>query len=357
MTEGWLKHTLGAFSLDVAGALGEGQALVLFGPSGSGKSTTLKAIAGLARPRAGRVAIGGDVVFDSARSIWVPPYERRIGYMPQQYGLFPHLRVRENVAYGLRRWDRGRAASRVRDLLAMLRVEELAERHPASLSSGQQQRVALARALAPEPRLLLLDEPFSALDQELRRDLRRELKAVRDRMGIPMVLVTHDWADALALGDEVLVLKQGRVVAHGPPLEVLRRPSAELLSRLTDVENVLEGRVVSLDQAAGVMTCDLGGVTLEAPYAPVEPGARVRIGVRAGDILLATEPPRGLSARNVLPGTVRSIAQRGFEKELVVDCGQPFRVEVTPRAVERLGIAPGSQVWLVVKSNSCFLVE
>ena len=355
--EGWVRHRLGTFSLDVGWSVAPGEVLSLFGPSGSGKSTTLRAIAGLLRPLEGCIVVGSRPVFDSARSVWLPPHLRRVGYMPQQYGLFPHLVVRRNVAFGLSGWGGAEAAQRVEELLTLLHIDELAERYPAQLSAGQQQRVALARALAPRPEMLLLDEPFSALDQELRRELRKELRAVTQRADIPVVVVTHDWADVLSLSDKVLVLDRGRIVSEGPPLEVMERPSAEVLSRLTEVENVLGGQVTALDQAAGVMTCDLDGVVLEVPFVAMEAGSRVRVGVRAGDILLAIEPPRGLSARNVLQGRVLSLERRGFEMEAVVDSGRRFRVELTPRAVESLGIAPGRAVWLVIKSNSCFLIE
>lgn len=355
--EGWVRYRRDTFSLDVAWSVASGEVLSLYGPSGSGKSTTLRLIAGLLRPREGRIVVGDDEVFNGERAVWVSPHRRRVGYMPQQYGLFPHLSVYRNVAFGLSGGDKGDKTRRVMEVLGQLRVEDLAERYPAQISAGQQQRVALARALAPQPRLLLLDEPFSALDQELRVQLRGELKGVAAQVGIPMIVVTHDWADVLSLSDRVLALDQGKVVADGPPLELFERPSAEVLSRLTEVENVFAGRVTSLDRAAGVMSCDLGGVSLAVPFVALEAGAAVRVGVRAGDILLATEPPKGLSARNVIAGKVVTVEGRRFEAEVLVDCGRRFRVEVTPGAVESLGIAPGREVWLVIKSNSCFLIE
>ena len=357
MTEGWIRHQLGTFSLDVRWSVPAGQVLALFGPSGAGKSMALRAIAGLLRPVEGRVVVGSAEVFDSSRSVWVPPHHRRVGYLPQQYALFPHLSVEQNVAFGLRALERAEASQRVQELLELLHVGELARRYPGQLSTGQQQRVALARALVPLPQLLLLDEPFSALDLELRVQLRKELTSLKKHSAIPIILVTHDWADVLALCDGVLVLDTGRVIAEGPPLEVLRRPSAEVLSRLTEVENILEGRVTALAPTDGTMTCDLGGIVLQVPFMATEAGASVRVGVRAGDILLATERPQGLSARNVLPGQVRSVEQRGFEKEVLVESGQLFRVEVTPRAVEGLDLRPGRGVWLIIKTNSCFLIE
>jgi len=357
VSEGWVRHRLESFALDISWTAAPGEVLTLFGPSGAGKSTTLRAIAGLLRPDEGRISVGRQVVFDSAVGAWVPPNRRRAGYMPQEYGLFPHLTVRENVAFGLRGWAPRQKERRIDELLGLLGVDDLAQRYPDQVSSGQQQRVALARAMAPQPEILLLDEPFSALDPELRRSLRRELRALRDTADIPIILVTHDLADALALSDRVLVLEQGRVVVEGPPLEVLERPSVERMSRLVQVENVFEGRVISADPNRGSMACDLGGVTIEAPYGRVEAGDQVRIGLRAGDVLLAIERPHGLSARNVLSGTVVGIEQHGFEVEVSVDCGRIFRAEVTPSTVEALGITPGRNIWVVFKTNSCFLIE
>ncbi|MBI3744149.1 MAG: molybdenum ABC transporter ATP-binding protein [Chloroflexi bacterium] len=357
MMQGWLRHRVGDFALDVHWSAADGETLAFLGPSGSGKTTTLRAIAGLLRPHEGRIDINGVTLFDSAKGIDVPPHERQIGLLPQTYGLFPHLTVAENIAFGLRRWPEAEARDRVAALVAMLHIEELEQRRPNQVSAGQQQRVALARALAPRPRLVLLDEPFAALDQDLRRSLRQELRALRQRERVTMVLVTHDLADAMSLADRVVVLERGHVAAEGAPLDILHRPGAETVSRMVGVENIFEANVVAQSAQDGVMTCDLGGLQLAVPYAPVEAGTPVRIGVRAGDILLASERPSGLSAQNVVLGKIATLEARGFEVEALVDCGLPFHVELTPRAVERLGLAAGKNVWLVIKSNSCFLIE
>ena len=357
MIEGRIRHHVGEFTLEIEWAVGAGQSMGIIGPSGAGKTTTLRAIAGLLRPSEGQIVIGGQTVFDSTAAIWVPPHQRRVGYMPQRYALFPHLTVEENVAFGLGGWRPRAREARVIDLLERLQIKELATRYPHQISAGQQQRVALGRALAPDPVLLLLDEPFAALDLDLRRNLKQTLLDIRRDSGVTMLLVTHDPSDAMTLTDQVIAMEDGRVVAQGPPMDVLNRPAAQPISQLTQVENVFLGTVTETSPSDGLMTCDLDGVTLVAPFADLQQGDAVRIGIRAGDILLSTKPPSGLSAQNVLAGAVTSIEARGFEAEVIVDCGRPFRAEVTPRAVKQLGLAPGMAVWLIIKSNSCFVLE
>ncbi len=357
MIEASIQHRLGEFALEVTLSVDRGQILGLFGPSGSGKTLTLRAIAGLERPSGGRVALHGREVFDAARRVWAPPHRRRISYVPQEYGLFPHLLVRQNISFGIQKLDEAGRAGRVEALLETMDMAGLGDHYPSQLSSGQRQRVALARALAAGPEVLLLDEPFSALDQHLRRGLRKEIGALRDRSGTPMVLVTHDWEDVVSLCDRVVVLENGRTVSEGTPLDLLRRPSGEFLSRSIQVENVIEGTIEALDRDAGLMTLRSGEIAVEVPYADLKTGQRARIGVRAGDIILASERPRGLSARNVLRGNVTAISDHGFEKRVAVDCGLSFQVEVSPKAVQSLRLAEGRTVWLVVKSNSCFLIE
>ncbi len=355
MSSGWLRQRLGKTLVDVHWAVQPGQIVALFGPSGAGKSTTLRAIAGLSRPAEGHIEIGGQVVFDSASGRWLPPHLRRTGYLPQQLALFPHLTIRQNIIFALPSQDS--SSARVDALLEGLHIADLATRYPNQVSVGQQQRAALARAIARQPDVLLLDEPFSALDLELRRELRRELRGIRDRERIPILLVTHDVEDALALSDGVIALDHGHVVAEGPPLEVLQRPAAERLSRLIEVENVFEGTVREILPERTGLICEFNGAALEIPYAEVPLGAPVRVGIRSGDILLATQPPQGLSARNVLAGRLTKLEPHAFGVEAHVEAGSTFRVQLTQRAVASLALRPGMQLWLVIKSNSCFLIE
>jgi ABC-type sulfate/molybdate transport systems ATPase subunit len=210
-----VRRRLPAFALDVAFEVGGG-VTALLGPSGAGKSLTLRAIAGLLRPDGGRVAVGGRVLFDAACGIDLPARERRVGYVFQQYGLFPHLTVAENVGYGLHARTRAERRARVGEVLDLVGLAAFAGRRPRELSGGQQQRVALARALAPEPAVLLLDEPLSALDVPLRRRLGDELRALHERTRTPMVLVTHDPDEAARVADAVVRVDGGRA-SPGPP--------------------------------------------------------------------------------------------------------------------------------------------
>jgi molybdate transport system ATP-binding protein len=365
VAKGWVKCRVGGFSLEVDWHIEEGQVLVLFGPSGAGKTTTLRAIAGLVRPEEGRVELGGRVVFDSAAGISVPVHGRQVGYLTQQYHLFPHLNVRENIAYGLSQRGQPEARAEVDRLVRMLRLDGLEDRRTWELSGGQQQRVALARALATSPQILLLDEPFASLDAELRRVLRRELRAMLVESPIPVMLVTHDREEALALGDSVQVIDDGRIVDQGEPLRVLGQPGRGRVARLAGVENLLAMTVESRNPQDGTMVCSGDGMKLEVPLdaAPTNQNdapdqtRNILVGLRSSDIILAMEEPKGTSARNRLAGTVASVEPRPPGYEVTVDCGIPLKAQVTGAAMSELGIKPGQNLWAVFKASSCFLVQ
>ena len=270
MTTGWVEYRMGGFVLETSWEAEPGEVLVLFGPSGAGKTTTLRAIAGLAHPDRGRIEVGQQLVYESGSRTWVPPHRRRVGYMTQEYHLFPHLTVRENIGYGLGGKPASEKAEAVGALLDSLRLADLAERRTWELSGGQAQRVALARALSVSPAVLLLDEPFSSLDGELRRTLRGEIRGVLGRANIPVIMVTHDREEALALGDTVQVIDGGRTLERGNPLEVLGQPGQGRLARLVGVENVLPMRVAARYPRDGTMEC-------VARDGPVDPSERFRL--------------------------------------------------------------------------------
>jgi len=238
-----LRKRFRAFELDVEWQAGDGVA-VLFGPSGAGKTVTLQCLAGLMRPDAGRVVVDGRVLFDSDTGVSVPPQQRRVGYVFQGYALFPHLTVAGNIGFGLRDRPRAERQRRTEEVLVRLGLEGLGDRHPGELSGGQRQRVALGRALAPDPALLLLDEPLSALDLPLRRALRDELRTILTAWGTAAVLVTHDFTEAYRLGDRIVVYEDGRVIQAAPRAELLWQPASRAVARVMGLVNVLEGTVL-----------------------------------------------------------------------------------------------------------------
>ena len=260
-----IRKSLPGFTLDVDWSAGDGVA-ALFGPSGAGKTLTLQCLAGLERPDAGRIVVDGQVLFDSAAGIDVPPQRRRVGYVFQGYALFPHLTVRDNVGFGLRERSRADRARRVDEVLARLGLEPLAERHPRELSGGQRQRVALGRALATDPALLLLDEPLSALDLPLRQALRDELRAILSDWGIAAVLVTHDLGEAYRLGDRIVVYEEGRVIQAAPRAELLWQPSSRAVARIMGIRNLAQG--ITLKATADRIQFRWRGQVLEAVNSP-----------------------------------------------------------------------------------------
>jgi molybdate transport system ATP-binding protein len=246
-----IEKALGSFELRPRFAVGR-ELIVLFGHSGSGKSLTLAAIAGLLRPDRGQIIIDGTPVFDAARGVDVPPQQRGAGLVVQSYALFPHLSVRDNIAFGLHGRTAAERRRRVAELVDLLALHGLEDRRPHQISGGQAQRVALARALAPRPRLLLLDEPFSALDSAIRVNLRRELARLKRELDLTIVFVTHDLREAFNLADSIAVFDAGRVLQVGDRDEVFNRPVSARVAELTDVRNIWHGRVQYAD-AAGVV--------------------------------------------------------------------------------------------------------
>ena len=362
---GWLHCRLGNFELQLDWDMDPGSTLVLFGPSGSGKTTALRALAGLTRPVSGQVEIDERLVYDSRKGVWIPAHRRQVGYLTQQYHMFPHLNLAQNISYGLASGHRGANSAMVGELLDSFQLRGLEDRYPWELSGGQQQRVALARAMATQPRLLLLDEPFSALDAGLRRALRQELRANLARRPIPVVLVTHDREEAMAMGDHVQVIDEGRVIARGTPLDVLGQPGQTAVARLVGVENLFRMMVESRHPRDGTMRLagagEEAGVALETPLDEGPPASGgeewVTVGIRASDIILSSVEPVGSSARNRLRGTVAHIEPRppGYLVELA--CGIPLQCQVTGASLEEMGIHRGQELWAVFKASSCFLVE
>ena len=332
---------------------------ILFGPSGAGKSTLLDCIAGLTPPDAGRIAIDGKAVFDSNENLNLAPQNRRVAYVFQTLALFPHMTVERNVAYGLPGAAERTKAAWVTAILQLFHVEQLRERKPREISGGEKQRVALARSLVTLPRVLLLDEPLTGLDAELKGSIIDDLRAWNAAHKIPILYVTHSREEVDALGERVIAIEHGRIVSEGTPREVLEAPRRRRLAQAAGFENLLSATVLDLREPDGVMRVRLADANceIEVPLGHAAPGDGVRIAIRAGDILLATESPRGLSARNVLQGKITSLERRGTLVAARVDCGVVFTVHVTPGAVRALELAAEKRVWLVLKTHSCHFVE
>lgn len=353
-----IRTRLSSFELDVTLDAPPGITIV-FGASGSGKSTLLRSVAGLARPEHGRITVGTRVLFDADQRIDLAPRERGVGLVFQQLALFPHLTARANLAFGLTALDASEREARIDDIARRFRIDGLLDRRPAALSGGERQRVALARTLVTDPSVLLLDEPLAALDYATQTRIIDDLRAWNAARNIPVLYVTHSHREVFALGERVVVLDQGRVLATGTPHEVIDLPAHETIAQLAGFENLFTATVVGRRPASGVMQCRLaeGTAELEVPLGLADVGASVRIAVRAGDILLATEEPRGLSARNVLRGTLASFTREGTTIVARVDAGERFVVHLTPGAVESLGLTTAMPVWLVLKTHSCRIVS
>jgi molybdate transport system ATP-binding protein len=287
-----IKQQLKNFALDVALTLSgeDGNVLVLFGPSGSGKTLTLHAIAGITDPDSGFISIAGRTVFDSQAKLKVKLSDRKVGYLPQNYALFPHLTVFDNIAFGLFKWEKAAAVQRVQELLKLMQLEGFEKRYPRQLSGGQQQRVAFARALAPNPAILLLDEPFSALDAAIRTELRRNLALISREIKLPVVFITHDLEEAYMLADRIAVFDKGAVLQYGGRETVFYRPADKKVAHLVGIRNLWDGRILEANppNRAVLVRTTLFDIWAEIPAGkPIPPtDSRVTVCVRPEQIRL-----------------------------------------------------------------------
>jgi molybdate transport system ATP-binding protein len=388
------------FSLDVNFSAQPGFT-ILFGPSGSGKTTLLDCVAGLTIPDAGRISVAPDapstssgqapstssgqasvrgtkiedgVLFDAATRQNTPIAQRKIGYVLQDLALFPHLTVEQNVEFGLAHLARSERKERAALMLQEFRIDHLRHQRPAQISGGERQRVALARSLVTDPCVLLLDEPLAALDAATKGKILDDLRRWNQAHRIPILYVTHSREEVMALGERVLVMEAGRIIEQGTPHEVLSAPRQESVAQLAGFENIFHGTVWLVHEDRGTMTCRVTNrrgagedsdevpgklptfVLLETPLIRAPAGTLLRVGIRAGDILLAVAKPEGLSARNVLPGRLLSLERRDMIISRV-DCGIEMEVLLTIAARDSLQLTPGREVWLVIKTHSCHLMQ
>lgn len=328
---------------------------VLFGASGSGKTTILRCLAGLERPDRGHICFGGQVWSDSEQKVFLPARERRVGLVPQDYGLFPHLTVVGNIGYGLSKMNAVESRRRVGEMLDWLGLQGLEKRLPGEISGGQQQRVALARALAPHPRLLLLDEPLSALDQPTRMRLRRELRGLLEEAGVPAILVTHDRQEATSLGDDIIVMHEGRMIQHGPVLEVFSRPASLDVADILAVESIVPGEIATI--VDGIARVRVGGAMLRALVGDLLMGREeVYVCIRAEDVSLSMPDDHAASPRNRLPAVVTGITREGPLVRVELECGFAFTALLTPQGAAELDLAIGRRVVADIKAPKIHLI-
>ena len=348
-----VRVPLSSFDLDVTVQL-DGPVTAIFGPSGVGKTTLLETLAGIREPSEGEIRFGDEVMFSSSASVFVPPESRRVGFVPQEALLFPHLSVLRNIRYGARddaRDDNSKIT--VDSVVEALEIGHLLKRDTGRLSGGERQRVALARAILTRPRLLLLDEPLAALDLELKERILPYLRRVRELYAIPAVVVSHDVFDVLTLCDEVILIDRGRIQAKGAPKEVLTQPGPGGAFFRGRFENVFDARVAEQSPDEGLTrVTTAAGLELFAPHREASVGERALVGILAEDILLARKAPEGLSARNLVPGTIGAIEEREGVAMARVDAGDPIYVRLTHRAVAQLELEPGQPVHLIIKTHS-----
>jgi molybdate transport system ATP-binding protein len=345
-----------ALALDVAFSA-RNEITVLFGSSGSGKTTILYMIAGIVTPDEGRISLGEQIYFDSTNCINLPIQRRKIGFVFQDYSLFPHLTVEKNISYGRKIGTNRTNYKKAREMLSLFRIEHLAGQYPRGLSGGEQQRVALARALASDPAILLLDEPLSAVDIATRSYLLEEIISIQRRSGVPLIYVTHNPAEAVRIGDYILILSNGRIAQEGKPLEVFNTPQSLEVARVVGTENILMGHILEHRASEGVTTVDLKGCRLMIPYKPLPLGTQVTVGINSEDIIVSRERIMQTSARNVLEGIVKTIIRDTEKTELVVECGVDFKVSLTAGTIETLGLRAGSRVYLLIKARACHLLS
>ena len=349
-----VRHRLGVFDLAAEFHAEEG-VTALFGRSGSGKTTLVNIVGGLLRPKTGRVALGGTVLVDTEKRIWVPPHQRRIGVVFQEDRLLPHLSVRQNLLFG--RWfaPRREVAVDVATVVDLLGIGSLLSRRPAGLSGGEKQRVAIGRALLSKPRLLLMDEPLSALDDARKAEILPYLERLRDEARVPIVYVSHSVFEVARLADTLVVLDAGRVTAVGPTAEVLARLDIPAIAGSREARAVVDARILARDDGFGLTRLSTSAGELRVPRIDMPQGSRLRIQILARDVTLSLGPPTGSSALNVLAAVVAEVprdAGNGVPSlTLRLECGGvPLLARITQRSVSELRLMPGTPVYAVIKS-------
>jgi molybdate transport system ATP-binding protein len=346
-----VAHRLGVFTLELR-FTSRGRLTAFFGQSGSGKTSLVNVIGGLIRPDRGRVAVGATTLTDTAAGIFVPTYRRRVGYVFQEGRLFPHLTVRQNLLFG--RWFRPSRERKIEleTVVDLLGIGHLLHRRPGALSGGEKQRVAIGRALLASPRLLLMDEPLAALDEERKAEILPFIERLRDEANVPIIYVSHSLAEVSRLANSIVVLRNGRMVASGDPAEVLSRSELVPEDALEEAGAVIEARISQHDIQFGLTMLQSKAGLIRAPYLDLPAGTIVRLRIRARDVMVANAPPVGLSALNVLAGKVVELRNSGETVvEVAIDCnGVKLSARLTRKSVETLRLVPELPVYAILKS-------
>jgi molybdate transport system ATP-binding protein len=343
---------LAHFTLEVDVEI-RGRVTAIFGPSGSGKTSLLDLVAGLRQSRSAFIQLDDRVLTDTAKGVSIAPRHRGIGYVPQDLALFPHLSVRQNLLYGYKPGaDRLFTFERI---VEVLEIQPLIQRGVTELSGGEKQRVALARALLMSPRLLLLDEPLASLDLKLKARIIPYLARVRDEFRLPMLYVTHDRFETLALADEIVVMFEGKVAQTGPVFEVFSRPANLAVAGILTIETVQQGRIVK--RANDLVTVAVGSTMLTAVEQNLPSDAsEVYVCIRAEDVILLKGTDSPSSPRNHLPATVRALTREGPLLRIELDCGFPLAALLTRQACEELALSPGERVVALIKAPNIHLI-
>ncbi len=331
--------------------------VVLFGCSGSGKTTALRCIAGLENPDAGTIKINDTVYFDSRKRVNLPPQKRKIGYMFQENALFPHMNVRQNIEFGLKGMHPAEKMERVNTMLDLAGIEEFEFAYPDELSGGQKQKVALARALAPDPEVLLLDEPFSALDTVVRLKLRKELRAIQKRLGIPVIFITHDPVEAFTIADRMVVFDNGRVQQLGSPEDVFYHPKTRYVAELVGFSNLFDDAVVEGHGQECTFLWSLG-TEITAPYIRRMAGDKVSWGIRPENIELVDSSVariiRKEDQKNLLDGVIRNVVNKGASRIMSLnlkDSDAVMNIEVANHIFDSLKIGNGDECMVRIRTS------
>ena len=352
MLELTARKQLGSFAIDAALTCETDGIVALFGRSGTGKTSLINMLAGLIRPDAGRIAVNGRVLFDSEAGIDLPPDRRRLGYVFQEGRLFPHLSVRGNLTYGLKRAAPAERRIGLDQVVPLLGLERLIERRPRELSGGEKQRVALGRALLANPRLLLMDEPLASLDQPRKDEVLPFIERLRDELAIPIVYVSHSMQEIVRLADTLVLVSDGRIVEAGPLDAMTSRLDLRPLTGRYEAGAVVVARVERHDDRFGLTDLGFPGGTLTVSRLALSRGSEIRLRIRARDVALAVEPPQGTSILNMLPAVVRDIGdEAGPQVDVLLDVGgAALWARITARSLHTLGLAEGSAVYALIKS-------